>query len=92
MLLFTEGTLRTNIFLKVLHDPAAAEVLAKCAYVRVEYKKDGDEAKRFKIASAPLLLLIDPTGEEPKELRRVAGGSARELRAVLEGALKKLQK
>lgn len=76
----------------MLHDPVAAEVLPKCVYVRVEFKKDSDEAKRLKVAAAPVLLLLDPTGEAPKELRRLAGGSAREMRAALEGAIKKLSK
>jgi hypothetical protein len=89
-LLFTETTLRTNVFLKVLHDPVAAELLPKCVYVRVAFKKDSGEAKRLKVAAAPVLLLLDPTGEAPKELRRLAGGSARELRAAMEAAIQKL--
>jgi hypothetical protein len=76
----------------VLHDPVAAELLPKCVYARVEYKKDSDDAKRWKVTAAPVLLLVDATGEEPKELKRLAGGSAREMRAALEGAIKKLAK
>jgi hypothetical protein len=76
----------------VLFDPAAVEGLAKLAFVKIEYRKDGPEAKRFKVPGAPLLLLLDPTGEEPKELKRVAGGSAKEIRSQLDAALKRLQK
>lgn len=91
-LLFTEGGPRTNLFLKVLFDPAAVDGLAKFAFVKIDHKKDGPEAKRFKVSGAPLLLLLDPTGEEPKELRRISGGSAKEIRSQLDAALRRLQK
>jgi hypothetical protein len=89
VVLFTETTLRTNVFLKVLHDPAVAEILPKTVYARVEYRKDSTEAKRWKVPAAPVLLVLDASGEAPKELRRLAGGGALQVRAILEGILKK---
>jgi hypothetical protein len=89
---FADKAAASQALLKVVSDPALEEEIAKCAYVRVEYKKDSEDAKKLGVTSAPTLLLIDATGAQPKELKKLTTATPKTLLKDLQDAAKKMEK
>jgi hypothetical protein len=93
VLLFLDSGLKSDIFLRMLGDPALPkDLFDKVAFARVEFKKDTDEAKKWKVLSAPTLVIIDNTKDAPKVLKTLTGGSGATVKKELEEAAKLLQK
>ncbi len=92
VLLFADKSPRTEAFLKVLSDPALADAFPKVAYAKVAFEKDSEDAKKWKVTAAPVLVLLDASGAEPKVIKQVKSGSAASIRKDFEDAAKKLGK
>lgn len=92
VLLFADATPKTKAYTEMLGDPSLDESFAKVVYAAVEFKKDSDDAKKYKVTSAPTLLILDPRGEAPKELKKMAGGSPASVKSEIEKAVKVLSK
>jgi YHS domain-containing protein len=94
IILFLDYGAKSDVFeKKTLTDPILTDLIAKVAYVTVKFKKDDDNAKKWKVTAAPTLLIVDAQKEDdPKELKRVTGGTAAALKKELEAALKKYEK
>jgi YHS domain-containing protein len=92
VLLFTDGGPKAKLFGDMLGDASLDESFGKVAFANVEYKKGDEEAKKFKVSAAPTLLILDPRGETPKELKKMAGGSPASIKAEIEKAVKALAK
>jgi hypothetical protein len=89
---FLDYSQRSDLFeKKVLADPLLADAFSKVAYVKVNFKKDSEDAKKWKVTSAPTLLLVDAAHGEPRELKRLAGGSPVSIKKEIETALKKVE-
>ncbi len=92
VVLFADKTPKTTAFEKMFLDPGVnAEVNAGTAYGKVEFKKDSDEAKQYKVTAAPTLLLIDAT-KEPVVLKTITSGTPKTLLKDLQDAKAKLGK
>jgi len=89
---FADKGAASQALLKVVSDPSLTEEIGNCAYVRVDYKKDSEDAKKLGVTSAPTLLLIDATGEQPKELKKLTTATAKTLLKDLQDAAKKMEK
>lgn len=93
VLLFADKTPKTDAFLKILSEPPlGAEGFSKVAYAKVEFDKDSDDAKKWKVTAAPTLVLLDASGDEPKLVKTLRGGSAISIRKDFDDAAKKLGK
>jgi YHS domain-containing protein len=92
VLLFGDATPKTKLFTEMLGDPSLDESFGKVAYAVVEFKKDSDEAKKFKVTSSPVLLILDPRPEAPKELKKMTGGAPPTVKSEIEKAVKALSK
>jgi hypothetical protein len=79
-----------------LADPSLKDIVEKFVRARIEIKKEGEDAKRFGVATSTssVLLAVDPRVEKPEAapLRKVIGKKTpKELRKELEAALKKYE-
>jgi hypothetical protein len=92
VLLFGDATPKTKLFAEMLGDPSLDESFGKVVYAVVEFKKDSDDAKKYKVTAAPTLLILDPRPEAPKELKKMAGGSPPAIKSEIEKAVKALSK
>lgn len=90
MIFFSDATPKTEIFLKILSDPSLTDVFAKVAYAKVEYKKDSEDAKKLKVTSGAVLLILDNSGDMPKELKKMTGGTPKSIKTEIEAAVKKM--
>src|SRR6185295_14924718 len=69
--LFADKTPKTDAFMKLFLDAGVNPEILSCAFGKVEFKKDSDEAKQFKITAAPTLVLIDATKDKPVVLKTI---------------------
>jgi len=93
LILFFDKGPRTEIFEKILNDRSIDQKLwEKVTYAKIEFKKDSDEAKEWKVTSAPTLLIIDNGQDKPKLLKAVRSGNSQSLQKEVQVAIKKLEK
>jgi hypothetical protein len=90
--LFADKTPKTEAFLKLFLDAGVNPEILGCAFGKVEFKKDSEEAKKFKVTAAPTLLLIDPTKEQPVVLKTITTATPKTLLKDLQEAKEKLGK
>ena len=77
---------------EALGDKSLDDVFGKVAYVALEFKKDGEDEKKWKVTAAPTLVLIDATKDEPKEIKKLTSPAPPTVKKELEAAIKKLEK
>jgi hypothetical protein len=58
----------------------------------VKFDKTSEDAKTLKVTAAPTLVIVDPTGEAPKVIKSMAGGTPKSVSTAIEDAVKKLTK
>lgn len=94
VILFTETQAgpKTDVWYKMLTDAAVTPNLDKCAYAAVKFDKTSEEAKTLKVTTAPVLVIVDATGDEPKVIKTMSGGTPKSIATALEDAIKKLTK
>lgn len=95
VLFFSDGKDSSQAMEKTLLDSVNKDLIPKFVWVRVEYKKDAEGVKKYKIGKAPTLVVIDPGAEKPEEapLGRLEGKKMpKETRAALEKILKDAEK
>lgn len=90
VILFGDTTPKTKLFLQLLSDPSLDQSFMNVAYAAIPYEKDGDEAKKFKVTSAPALLILDPRPEAPKELKKLTSGAPAGVKSAIASAVKTL--
>ena len=72
--------------LKALESAEIAPLHERVVFVKLAWKKDSEEAKKWGAAQAPTVLVLDPATREP--LEKVSGKkTARELKALIQKAL-----
>ena len=90
VLLFGDATPKTKLFIQQISDPSLDPSFMNVAYAAVAYEKDGEEAKKYKVTSAPTLLVLDPRPEAPKELKKLTSGAPGGVRSAIAAAVKTL--
>jgi YHS domain-containing protein len=91
VLLFGDAGGKTKLFSEMLGDPSLDESFGNVCFASVEYKKDGEDAKKYKVTSAPTLLILDSRGEAPKELKKLSSGSPAAVKAAIAAAIKAMK-
>jgi hypothetical protein len=89
---FADKSPKTDAFLKLFLDAGVNPEIMTCAFGKVEFKKDSDEAKQYKVTAAPTLILLDPTKEPAAVLKTITGGTAKTLLKDIQDAREKLGK
>lgn len=89
---FADKSPKTDAFMKLFLDAGVNPEIMSCAFGKVEFKKDSEEAKQYKVTAAPTLLLLDPTKEPAAVLKTITSGSPKSLLKDLQDAKDKLGK
>jgi len=89
---FADKTPKSDAFLKLFLDAGVNPEILNCAFGKVEFKKDSDEAKLYKVTAAPTLLLIDPTKEPAAVVKTITSATPKTLLKDLQDAREKLGK
>ena len=76
----------------MLGDPALDESFGSVVFASVTFEKGGEDAKKYKVSAAPTLLILDPRGEAPKELKKITGGAPPAIKAAIAAAVKTMSK
>ena len=93
VLFFCDEKPKSKMFLNLFSDPSfGADLYEKAVFSKVEFKKDSEECKKWKVSEAPTVLIVDPSAEEGSALKSVKGGTPKALRKEIEEAIKKLSK
>ncbi len=90
--LFADKSPKTEAFLKLFLDAGVNPEILGCAFGKVEFKKDSEEAKAYKVTAAPTLILIDPTKQPAAVLKTITSATAKSLLKDLQDAKEKLGK
>ncbi len=92
VLFFCDDKPKSRAMLNVFSDPAfGSDLYEKAAFSKVDFKKDSDECKKWKVTEAPTILIVDPSAEEGVALKTIKSGAAKAIRKDIEDAIKKLQ-
>jgi hypothetical protein len=87
-----DATAKSKTFSEVLGEKDLDESFGKVAYAAVVFEKGSDEAKKFSVSSAPTLIIVDPSHEEPKVLKSLTSAVAKTIKSEIDAAVKKLMK
>jgi hypothetical protein len=66
------------------------EAFAKVAYAAVLFEKGSEEAKKYSVTTAPVLVLIDPA--EGKVIKSLSSVAPKTLKTEIDAAVKKVAK
>ena len=82
---------KSKMFGELLGSKELDESFAKVSYAAVLFEKGSDEAKKYSVSSAPVLVIIDPTNEN-KVLKTMPSISPKSVKTEIENAIKKMAK
>lgn len=88
--LYADKSAKTDAFMKLFLDPGVNPEILSCAFAKIEFKKDSEDAKTYKITAAPTLLLIDPTKTPPALVKAITTATPKTLLKDLQDAKAKL--
>ena len=92
VLLFVDAKPKSEMFKKSLGDPAYKGIFDNVAFSQVEWTKDSEDAKKWKVTEVPTMLVIDPTDGEGKVLKTLKTNVPKTVKAAIDEAVKKLKK
>ena len=91
LVLFMDGTPKSKQWTEQLGDKSLDDVFGKIVYVAVDFKKDGEDEKKYSVTAAPTLVLIDASKDEPKG-KKLSSPAPGALKKELEAAIKEASK
>ena len=92
VLFFFDDKPKSKAFQNLFSDPAfGVDLYEKAAFSKIEFKKDSDECKKWKVTEAPTLVIVDPAAEEGAALKILKGGAPKSVRKEIEDAIKKIK-
>lgn len=90
LILFMDAGAKSKMFTEALGDKELDEVFGKVAYAAVLFEKGSDEAKKYSVSSAPVLVIIDPA--EGKSIKTLTSAAPKTVKTEIEAAIKKMAK
>lgn len=87
LILFMDATPKSKQWTEQLGDKSLDDVFSKIVYVAVEFKKDGEDEKKYSVTSAPTLILVDAAKDEAKG-KKISSPAPASLKKELEAAIK----
>ncbi len=89
VLLFADDKPKSQAWQRVFSDPAfGTDLYEKASFAKVEFRKDSEECKKWKVTAAGTVLIVDPSAE--KVLKTLKTGTPKGVRKDVEDAIKKL--
>jgi hypothetical protein len=82
---------KSKTFGEILGEKELDDAFSKVSYAAVLFEKGSDEAKKYSVSSAPVLVIIDPTSEN-KVLKTMPTITTKTVKTEIENAIKKLAK
>ena len=95
VVLFSDGSEAAETAARTLEDRRVVKFHERCAFVRIDYRKDAPEAKTWNVSSAPTLILLDSAKEfGPKSAveRTAERKTPREMKSFLVKGLTAIEK
>jgi hypothetical protein len=93
VLFFWDEKPKSKLLQNLFSDPSfGADLYEKAVFSKIEWKKDSDECKKWKVTEAPTILIVDPSAEEGTSLRSLKSGTPKAVRKEIEEAIKKLSR
>lgn len=92
VLLFVDAKPKSEMFKKSLGDAAFKGVFDNVAFCQIDWTKDNEDAKKWKVTEVPKMLVIDPTDGEGKVLKTLNTNAPKTVKAAIDEAVKKLKK
>jgi YHS domain-containing protein len=89
-ILFMDAGAKSKMWSELLGDKELDDTFAKVAYAAVLFEKGSDEAKKYSISAAPVIVLVDPG--ENKSLKTITSPAAKTIKTEVENAIKKMTK
>jgi len=86
-----DNSAKSKTFGEILGDKELDETFAKVTYAAVLFEKGSDEAKKYSVSSAPMLVIIDPTNEN-KVIKSMPTITPKSVKTEIENAVKKVAK
>lgn len=87
-----DATAKSKNFSEVLGEKELDESFGKVSYAAVVFERGSDEAKKYSVSSAPTLVILDPSHEEPKVIKSLTSAVAKTIKTEIDAAIKKLMK
>jgi hypothetical protein len=81
---------KSKMWSESLGDKELDEAFGKVAYAAVLFEKGSDEAKKYSVSSAPVIVILDPT--EGKVIKSVTSPAPKTLKTEIDAAIKKVAK
>lgn len=81
---------KSKMWSELLGSKELDETFAKVSYAAVLFEKGSDEAKKYKVTSAPVLVIVDPN--ENATLKTITSPAPKTIKTEVENAIKKLGK
>jgi hypothetical protein len=90
VILFMDAGAKSKMWSELLGDKELDEAFGKVSYAAVLFEKGSDEAKKYSVTSAPVLVIVDPS--ENKVLKTITSPAPKTIKTEIEAAVKKLAK
>lgn len=81
---------KSKMWSELLGDKDLDETFAKVAYAAVLFERGSDEAKKYSVSTAPVIVLVEPG--EGKVLKTVTTPNPRTIKTEVENAIKRMTK
>jgi hypothetical protein len=91
LVLFLDATPKSKQWTEALGDKMLDDVFGKIVYAAVEFKKGGEDEKKYSVSSAPALVLLDPTKSDPKP-KKLSSPAPASLKKEIEALSKAMSK
>lgn len=88
LILFMDTGAKSKQWTEQLGDKSLDEVMGKVVYIAVEFKKDGEDEKKYSVTAAPSLVLIADPSKEDSKGKKITSPAPAGLKKELEAALK----
>jgi hypothetical protein len=90
VILFMDAGAKSKTFAEAIGDKELDEAFGKVAYAAVLFEKGSEEAKKYSVSSAPVLVIIDPA--EAKVIKSLTSVAPKTVKSEIDAAVKKLAK
>ena len=90
VLLFVDAGPKTEFWYKALGEATVTAELEKCAFAKIDFKKGDEDAKKFRVSAAGVLVIVDASKDEPKVIKTLTVPNPKTVAKELAAAAKKL--
>jgi hypothetical protein len=90
LILFMDAGAKSKSWSESLAEKELDEAFAKVSYAAVLFEKGSEEAKKYSVTSAPVLVILDPA--EGKLLKKLSSVAPKSVKSEIDAAVKTVGK